>query len=827
MTVYPIQATFTRGELAPELHGRVDIDHYRMGLATCENFYVLKQGGIRRRSGTVFVAEVKNSGDACRLFPFTFNESQAYAVEHGDRYCRFFALGGQVHNGGSPYEIASPFALSDLDAIDYTQSADVLYMTHGSYAPRELRRSAETSWSFTQFGFQDGPYLEENTTSTTLTPADTGHITPLMTGNTAPGGTVSMSNGAANAYAMFNRVKLNQIVMSAGSTGYLQYRFPGGERKVADAYWLTAANNAAQNGDYVTQWEFQGSNDGSNWITLDSREGESGWSGTETRFFEFENGTAYEYYRLNFSGGGGADALNSVMAELAIHQKASDQTPFTLTASSTVGINGDTGFQPNDVGRHIRLLASDGRWRWAEITGRTSSTVVKIRLHGHALPDTSPIVIWALGAWSDQSGWPHTVGFYQERLAFGRTAAQPRTVWLSKSLQFSNFGESEPVVASDGMSITMTGGHLNAISFISEASDLVIGTSGSMRTLGPASNAEAFSSTNIQQRQQTTTGAAQVRPVTVGNTIIYGGFHRSALHEFSYSFDVNGYLSPELTVLSSHAFKAGIKFLTYQEFPDGIIWCGLDDGSLTATTYDKAQKVVGASRHRIAGGQSEAYGTVESACVVPVEGGDRLWVIVRRIINGQTRRYVEYLEMPFEGAAVANGVFLDSAVIVESGSPLTSITGAGHLEGETVGVFADGVDIGDAVVSNGAFTLPGGIAASRITCGLRYESRAETLRMAQTGNRDGASIGRRARLASVALDLMETGYIKAGSKARQFDYLFRQTGETLGSERQLYTGFKSLSSEDNWSNGGVVVLRSDRAYPATIRSIVASVEGEP
>ena len=80
---------------------------------------------------------------------------------------------------------------------------------------------------------------------------------------------------------------------------------------------------------------------------------------------------------------------------------------------------------------------------------------------------------------------------------------------------------------------------------------------------------------------------------------------------------------------------------------------------------------------------------------------------------------------------------------------------------------------------------------------------------------------------TVALDLLETAYIKAGSALRQFEYLFRETSETLESERSLFTGVKSVSAEDNWSNGGVVVMRSDRAYPATIRSIIASVEGEP
>ncbi|MEX3008359.1 hypothetical protein [Hoeflea sp. TYP-13] len=823
MTVYPIQASFTRGEIAPALHGRVDIEHYRLGLAKCENFYVLKQGGIRRRSGTVFVAEVKDSADKTMLFPFAFNETQAYAVEHGDAYCRFYALTGQVQSGGSPYEIVSPFALADIGSIDYTQSADVLYMAHGSYHPRELRRASETSWSFAEFDFQDGPYLEENTTSTTLTPAETGHITPLMTNNTAPSGTVSSSNGSGNAYLMFNRDKATAVQLETTASGWLKYQFAASAQKIADAYWLVSPKDTSV--DFFTQWEFQGSNDGTNWVTLDSRDKESGWSFSEARYFEFENNNGYEYYRIKFSGGGGADALSTGMGELAIHQKASDQTPFNLTASAVTGINNDTGFQASDVGRLIHLLGSDGKWRWAEITERTSTTVVKIRMHGHALPDTSPIVVWALGAWCDQAGWPHNVGFYQERLAFGRTDTQPRTAWLSKSLDFDNFGQSEPVEASDGMSITMTGGKLNAIAFIEESVDLAIGTNGSMRTLGPAATTEAFSSTNVQQRQQTTVGSASIKPVTIGNNLIYPGFHKSSLREFAYSFEANGYLSPELTVLSSHAFKAGISFMAYQQFPESLIWCGLADGTLVATTYEKDQQVVGVTRHKIACGAA-GDGVVESAVTVPVETGDRLWMIVKRTINGVTKRYVEYLADPFDGNAVDEGVFFDSSVTV-TGSSMTSITGAGHLEGETVGILADGVDIGDATVSSGSFTLPGSVSADKVTYGLRYESYAKTLRAPQSGNRDGTALGRRMRIVSVALDLMETVYIKAGTVKKQFEYLFRQTTESLGSVPQQQSGVQKLSAEDNWGNGGVAVVRTDKGYPATIRALIAGIEGEP
>src|SRR5690554_5865645 len=108
--------------------------------------------------------------------------------------------------------------------------------------------------------------------------------------------------------------------------------------------------------------------------------------------------------------------MNSEFAELGLNKAAVSQTAFDLTASSTEGINDDEGFTADDVGRSIRLQGSDGRWRWAEIESVTSPTVVKIRLHGHALPDLSPILNWRLGRWAAYTGWPYTGRLYEDRL---------------------------------------------------------------------------------------------------------------------------------------------------------------------------------------------------------------------------------------------------------------------------------------------------------------------------------------------------------------------------------------------------------------------------
>ena len=61
------QASFSSGELAPELRARVDLDQYQAGLALCRNFLIRQTGGALRRPGTRY--SVTTPG-ITRLVPF-------------------------------------------------------------------------------------------------------------------------------------------------------------------------------------------------------------------------------------------------------------------------------------------------------------------------------------------------------------------------------------------------------------------------------------------------------------------------------------------------------------------------------------------------------------------------------------------------------------------------------------------------------------------------------------------------------------------------------------------------------------------------------------
>ena len=173
-SVSPIQTNFSAGELSPKLLGRVDYPKYANGVEKLENFIPLPHGGLTRRPGTQFMSEVKDSSKNTRLIRFVFSAEQAYQLEFGHNYIRVFISDGQVESSpGVPLEIVTTYTEDQIWDIQFAQSADVLFLVHPSHQPKVLTRTSLTSWTLSNYDYIDGPYLDINITTTTLTPAAT------------------------------------------------------------------------------------------------------------------------------------------------------------------------------------------------------------------------------------------------------------------------------------------------------------------------------------------------------------------------------------------------------------------------------------------------------------------------------------------------------------------------------------------------------------------------------------------------------------------------------------------------------------------------------
>lgn len=173
-----ILASLNGGELTPLLEARTDYGQYNKGLRDCTNGLPLVQGPVDKRPGSRYVAATKYHDKKSYLKKFVFADDDAFTLEFGDQYIRFFAQRGQVLSGGVPLEIASPYAWQDIPLIRYVQSADIIYLAHPLYAPRKLVRNSATSWTLSVIDFENGPIGDENTDATTMqATAVTGTVT--------------------------------------------------------------------------------------------------------------------------------------------------------------------------------------------------------------------------------------------------------------------------------------------------------------------------------------------------------------------------------------------------------------------------------------------------------------------------------------------------------------------------------------------------------------------------------------------------------------------------------------------------------------------------
>ena len=88
-----------------------------------------------------------------RLIPFEFSVTQPYMLEFGNLYIRVHKDNGQILSSGKPVEITTTYTTADLFDLQYSQSADTLYIAHKGRAPKKLTRSSDTSWTLTTISF--------------------------------------------------------------------------------------------------------------------------------------------------------------------------------------------------------------------------------------------------------------------------------------------------------------------------------------------------------------------------------------------------------------------------------------------------------------------------------------------------------------------------------------------------------------------------------------------------------------------------------------------------------------------------------------------------
>src|SRR5258708_3924105 len=157
-----IQTNMSKGELSPLMESRPDLAVFYEGGRLVQNWNVMRQGGLDRRNGTRMIAEVKNSALDTIILPFETSVDDAYIVEVGNLYKRFFKNKApiRISAGAPPLEIISPYITAQLRNIHFTQSVDIMFMFHRAVPQQKLAHVSDTSWSIIPMVYNPPPSFE-------------------------------------------------------------------------------------------------------------------------------------------------------------------------------------------------------------------------------------------------------------------------------------------------------------------------------------------------------------------------------------------------------------------------------------------------------------------------------------------------------------------------------------------------------------------------------------------------------------------------------------------------------------------------------------------
>jgi len=305
-----------------------------------------------------------------------------------------------------------------------------------------------------------------------------------------------------------------------------------------------------------------------------SRTGHTSWTLTEVVF------TAGPYLPTNTT------------ATTITPQQAAAASGKTLTLSATTGVNGSVGWLATDVGRIVKFNGGT-----AIITARTNATVAVATILT-AFTNDNAIAAFQLGAFSDTTGHPSSVSFFEQRLVFAATSDQPQTMFFSKSGDYENMltGTNDD----DAMVYTIASNQVNAIKSLKATRTLICLTTGGEYAVS-SGNSTAITPTNISIVKQSNYGSANVDALSIGNATIFLQRAKRKLRELAYNFDTDGYVAPDLTILSDHISDTGIVQMDYQQEPYSVVWAARTDGVLSGLTYNRLENVVAWHRHIIAG----------------------------------------------------------------------------------------------------------------------------------------------------------------------------------------------------------------------------------
>lgn len=463
---------------------------------------------------------------------------------------------------------------------------------------------------------------------------------------------------------------------------------------------------------------------------------------------------------------------------------------------------------------------------WAAVTGAARYSVYKQSggLYGYIgqtatlslvddniaadLSKTPPVYDSVFGGAGD---YPGAVSYFEQRRGFAGTVNKPQNIWMTRSGTESAMSYSLPIRDDDRIAFRVAAREANTIRHIVPLTELLLLTS-SAEWRVTSVNSDAITPNTISVRPQSYVGASNVQPAIINNTLLYCAARGGHVRETAYNWQANGFVTGDLSLRATHLFDSfDVLDMAYAKAPQPLVWFVSSSGKLLGLTYVPEQQIGAWHQH-------DTAGAFESCAVVAEGSEDRLYVVVRRTINGSQVRYIERMASR-QFVAQADAYFVDCG-LTYSGVPADEIIGLDHLEGETVSILADGAVHPQRVVTGGKVALD--VAASVVHVGLPITADLYTLPLA--AQVDGSfGQGRYKNVNKSWLRVYRSSGIFVGPTADKLTEAKQRTIEAYGEPPALKSEEIQVLMSPSWGDSGQVFVRQADPLPLTVVSLTTEV----
>lgn len=692
------------GELSPLLTCRHDTDKRDSGCKTLENFIVLEHGGITKRPGLrSFDASALPRGENYRLVAFEPNMTKCFVLVFCRKKILVFDQSGRKVN-----QLTTYWGDGDLERFQFCQVNDVLWVFHPNSPVYHISWHGGNDFRWELFQMKTPPWEAANGAmrddkvyaycSTRGLELSCG--SPIFKNMQGIKMRVSRKV-AAQSYEYWKSVgKWENMSAAYGiSTGNgfywnniamrypllcqegMQFYRPNGEcwrcvktfprdvwnntgRQSVEAYPEYFQRGALmQGGDVLKQdmmvqggWRFQTYG---NWRgTWDLQRAEN--------LKDAPYGLSWEsFHRIS----------SSADAEANYNLTGEEEEP-VMFRLLLMNVTGDKGVGNPKLHLDTFSYSYTGVINNVSSDGKSAVLDLDRKIYQCRTPlwDWFETSDWSFEAFRPDSGYAGAGTFHQGRLWLGGNRSKPQTIWGSRVDDFSSFKAGTN--ADDGMMLTILSQSRDRILWMGASEGLMVGTESSEWSVA-GQQGKAIGPGAFDIKRQSGDGSTGFQPLMSSQSLIFVKQGASKLLELTFSFQKDGWVSEDLTLLAEHITKPGIKSYTVQRLPWNIVWCVLNDGTLAGVTYNRAQNVVSWHRHKIGDGRWKAL----SCCVThdplndKASGYDALWLVVEK--DGEVRM----LKMAFDPGRL---VWQDAGENYESKLtmlPIDTVADNGHTLG--------------------------------------------------------------------------------------------------------------------------------------------------